>query len=263
MERKGKGICRLGLVPVRAGASDKAELVNQLLFGEHYTVSSQSEDSKWLYITIEFDKYTGWMDAKQHTEISDEYFDHLNSTEFKIATDITSTILYKKRLLQIVIGSVLPISSSELFEVSDKFAFNGASKNIGQKKGFEYLKQISKCFMNAPYLWGGKSPFGIDCSGLTQQLFKLCGYRLKRDASQQFLQGEQVQSLSDAKAGDLAFFRSESGSISHVGIVMEDSNILHASGYVRLDKFDEKGIYNMANSTYTHKLESLKRIMLA
>ena len=132
MEIIGNGICRLGIVPVRSEASDKSEMVTQLLFGDHYSIIEK--DKGWFKISIEFDKYEGWIDSKQHSEISDEYFDHLNSTEFKIATDITSTILYKKRLIQIVIGSILPISSYELLEVNEQFAFNGSSKNIGEKQ---------------------------------------------------------------------------------------------------------------------------------
>jgi len=263
MEQQEKGICRLGIVPVRADANDQAEIVTQLLFGDHYSIIKFSDDNKWLFIVVEFDQYEGWIDAKQHTEISEDYFNHLSGTEFKISTDINSTILYKKRLLQIVIGSVLPISSSELFEVNEQYAFNGTSKNIGEKHGFEFLKQIVKNYMNAPYLWGGKTPFGIDCSGLTQQVFKLCGYNLKRDASQQYQQGVEISSLSDALPGDLAFFKNENNSISHVGILMEDQDFIHASGYVRKDKLDENGVYNEELSTYTHILAGIKRILIS
>jgi len=263
MEQQEKGICRLGIVPVRADANDKAEIVTQLLFGDHYSIIKFSDDNKWLFIVVEFDQYEGWIDAKQHTEISEEYFNHLNGTEFKISTDINSTILYKRRLLQIVIGSVLPISSSELFEVNEQYAFNGTSKNIGEKRGFEFLKQIVKNYMNAPYLWGGKTPFGIDCSGLTQQVFKLCGYKLKRDAHQQCLQGVEISSLADALPGDLAFFKNENNSISHVGILMEDQDFIHASGFVRKDKLDENGVYNEELSTYTHILAGIKRILIS
>lgn len=259
---EGKGICRLGIVPVRAADSDQSEMVTQLLFGDHYAVTEQSENGKWVKIIIEFDKYEGWIDIKQHTEISDEYFNHLNGTEFKIATDINSTILYKKRLLQIVIGSVLPISSSELFEVNEQLAFNGQSKNIGEKLGYDFLKQIIKNYMNAPYLWGGKTPFGIDCSGLTQQVYKLCGYKLKRDAVQQYQQGIPVGSMTDALPGDLAFFKNGKGKISHVGILMEDQDFIHASGHVRRDKLDENGIFNEELSSYTHNLDGIRRIFV-
>ena len=260
MNIQTKGICRLSIVPVRADSNDQAEMITQLLFGDHYSVDEFSIDRKWTKITIDFDQYQGWISTNQHTEIPEAYFNHLNNTEFKISTDITSTILYKKRLIQIVIGSVLPISSSELFEVNEQFAFNGASKNIGEKLHIDFLKQTIKSYLNAPYLWGGKTPFGIDCSGLTQQIFKLCGYKLKRDAHQQFLQGVPVASLAESLPGDLAFFKSEKERISHVGIIMENQDIFHASGYVRKDKVDEKGIFNQDLSTYTHNLGGIRRI---
>ena len=256
-----KGICRLGMVPVRADSNDQAEMLSQLIFGDNYSVNNFSKDGKWINITIEFDQYEGWIDTKQHTEISEDYFDHINNTEFKISTDITSTILYKKRLIQIVSGSILPISSYELFEVNEQFAFNGASKNIGDRQGFDFMKQIIKNYMNAPYLWGGKTPFGTDCSGFIQQIFKLCGYKLKRDASQQYEQGTIVASLTDARPGDLAFFKNEKNRISHVGVIMEDQHFIHASGYVRRDKLDENGIFNEELSTYTHILVAIKRIL--
>ncbi len=261
MENKAKGICRLGIVPVRKNPMEQAEMVTQLLFGDHYSVNEVSKDGKWIQITIEFDQYQGWIDVKQHTWISEDHFYHLNHTDFKISTDINSNILYKKRLIQIVIGSVLPISSSELFEVSEHFAFNGTSKSLGEKQGFDFIKQIIKNYMNAPYLWGGKTPFGIDCSGLTQQIYKLCGYKLKRDASQQFHQGTEVAAVAHSMPGDLAFFKNEKGKISHVGIIMENHDLVHASGYVRKDKLDENGIFNEELSTYTHILAGIKRIL--
>jgi len=261
MEVAGRGICRLGIVPVRAESSDKSEMVSQLLFGDHYSVLITSKDGKWFKIKIEFDEYEGWIDRKQHTEISEEYFEHLSGTDFKIATDTTATILYKKRLLQIVIGSILPISSYELFEVNEQFAYNGSSKNLGQRQGFDFLKQIIKLYMNAPYLWGGKTPFGIDCSGLTQQVYKLCGYKLKRDASQQYLQGQTISESTSAMPGDLAFFEDNKKAITHVGIVMEDGEIIHASGFVRKDIFDDTGIFNRELASYTHQLAGLRRIL--
>jgi hypothetical protein len=261
MENNKKGICRLGVVPVRSNPNDQAEMVSQLLFGDHYSLNNLSEDGNWILITIEFDQYEGWIDIKQHSEISEAYFNHLNNAEYKISTDITSTILFKQRLIQIVVGSMLPISSYELFEVNEQFAFNGASKNIGEKQGFDFMKHIMKNYMNAPYLWGGKSPFGIDCSGLTQQIFKLCGYKLKRDAFEQYQQGSTVESLANAQPGDLAFFRNDKNKISHVGIILDYQDIIHASAYVRKDKIDENGIFNEELSTYTHNLDGIKRIL--
>lgn len=261
MENQEKGICRLSVVAVRHEPSDRAEIVTQLLFGEHYSITRYSTDKKWINIIVEYDGYPGWIDAKQHTAITVEYFNHLNTTEFKIATDLTTTILYKKQLMQILLGSILPISSAELFEVKEQFAFNGNSKNLGEKKDFEFIKQMIKPYMNAPYLWGGRTPFGIDCSGFTQQIFKFCGYRLNRDSNQQFKNGEAIQSFEDAIPGDLAFFGKNPSNISHVGIILEDNHIVHASGFVRIDKIDDEGIFNEELNGYTHKLAGIRRIL--
>ena len=174
MELSEKGVCRLSVVPVRKNPDDASEMVTQLLFGDHYANTRQTDDQKWAYIQIAFDHYEGWIDAKQHFQISNEYYDLLNHTEFKICTDLTSDILYKKQLIQIVLGSVLPISSSELFKMEEQLAFNGESKSMGERRNFEFFRQTAFKYRYAPYLWGGKTPFGTDCSGFTQQVFKIC-----------------------------------------------------------------------------------------
>ncbi len=256
-----KGICRLSIVPVRREPSDSSEMVTQLLFGDHYSVGEYSEDQKWIRISIHFDEYVGWIDGKQHKPISSEYFDEINANEFKIATDLTTTILYKKKPLTIVIGSILPISNIELFDLEEQFAFNGESKNLGQRRDYDFIRQIAYKYLNAPYLWGGKTPFGIDCSGFTQMVFKMAGYKLKRDTRDQVNQGEVVPGYSQAQPGDLAFFSGKGNTISHVGIVLEDNKIIHASGAVRVDFFDEKGIFNHSKKAHTHTLAKINRIL--
>src|SRR5436190_20620173 len=150
MNESAYGVCRLSVVPVRAESSDKSELVSQLLFGDHYEVIDLTDDKKWLRIRVYSDQYEGWIDRRQHHEISSEYFDYLNRAEFKITTDITTSILFNKSPLVIVLGSVIPISSSELFKMEEQYAFNGEAKNIGQKREFEFLKQIASKYMHAP-----------------------------------------------------------------------------------------------------------------
>lgn len=261
MEIGEKGICRLSVVPVRAQHNDQSEQVTQLLFGDHYTVVGVSEDKKWLKVQVFFDSYIGWIDLKQHSRISEAYFKQINNADYKICTEITSSILYKKHHISIVIGSILPIATHELFQMEEQLAFNGDSKSLSQKRDFDYLKQISRRYLNAPYAWGGRSPFGIDCSGFTQNVFRICGYLLSRDASQQVQAGTAVASFEDRKAGDLAFFSNESGNITHVGVVFENNKIIHASGQVRIDEIDPRGIVNTETGQVTHQLSSIRRIL--
>ena len=261
MESDMKGICRLSIVPVRKEPAHRSEMVTQLLFGDHYTVLSMTPDHKWLHIRIYFDEYEGWIHANQHKEINEAYFYDLVHNEFKISTEVSTSILYKKRTLQIVIGSVLPISQAELFNFDEQFAFNGESRNLGQRGDFEFVKSIALKYLNAPYLWGGKTPYGIDCSGFVQMVFKIAGYTLKRDTCDQVRQGQEVGRLSDTRPGDLAFFSDDKGKIGHVGILIEDKKIIHAHGQVRIDTMNEKGIFNEKNKIQTHKLEIIKRIL--
>jgi len=256
-----KGICRICIVPVRKEPSDKAEMVTQLLFGDHYSVMEYSGNGKWVKIRIYYDGYEGWIDLKQHKRISLEYFEEINSNEFRICTDLIAPILYKKKPLQIVLGSVLPIAHTELFDIEEQFAFNGEAKRLGQRREYDYLKFIALKYLNAPYLWGGKSPFGIDCSGFTQMVYKLAGYKLKRDSAQQVLQGDEIDPFEAALPGDLVFFQNDVKQVSHVGILLEEQKIIHASGYVRVDILDERGIFNQSKNQYTHKMAKIKRIL--
>jgi hypothetical protein len=255
------GVCRLSVVPVRKEPSDKDEQVTQLLFGDHYQIVDRSSDGKWLKISIYYDQYEGWIDGKQHHFISEDYFNYINQAEFKITTDLTSSLLYNKSPVAILMGSIIPISSTELFKMEEQFAFNGETKNVGQKREFEYLKSIAQKYLNAPYLWGGRSPFGIDCSGFTQMVFKICGYRILRDSSQQASQGKAVSTFGEALPGDLAFFKNKDGKIIHVGILMSKDKIIHASGRVRTDQIDEEGILNQETKVYTHALSHIRRIL--
>jgi gamma-D-glutamyl-L-lysine dipeptidyl-peptidase len=257
------GVCRLSVVSVRKEPDDTAEQVTQLLFGDHYEVTEVTKDKKWLRVTINFDKYTGWIDAKQHQPISKEYYDHINNAEFKITTDVTASLLYNKSPLMILMGSIIPISSAELFKMEEQFAFNGEAKNVGQKREFEFLRTIAQKYLNAPYQWGGKSPFGIDCSGFTQMVFKIAGYRLSRDAWQQATQGRAIATLAEGSPGDLAFFRNPEGKIVHTGILMGPDKIIHASGKVRVDHLHEEGILNADTKIYTHRLSHIRRILAA
>ncbi|MDN5212126.1 C40 family peptidase [Fulvivirgaceae bacterium BMA12] len=256
-----KGICRLSVIPVRAEGSDRSEMITQLLFGDHYEVLEKSQDQNWYKIKIYFDGYEGWICHKQWVEISDDFYKDLSHLNHKIAVDLNTELTYSGKKINILIGSVLPFSPQELFDMETQLQFNGKSENSGERKGYRYLEEIAFRYLNAPYLWGGKMPFGIDCSGFTQQVYRICGYNLKRDSWQQAEQGLTIDDLKDAHPGDLVFFAKENKRVYHVGILLADSKVIHASGFVRVDRLDSTGIFNEDLNRYTHKLFSIKRIL--
>lgn len=254
-----KGVCRSSVVPVRKEPNDRSEMVSQLLFGDHYAIEDVTADEKWGLARIEYDNYKGWIDMKQHFQISDEFFTQINNSDFKVCIDLTSRILYNHRPLVIVMGSILPISSFELFEIGEHFAFNGESKSLGAKTNVEYLLEVAEKYLHCPYLWGGKTPFGIDCSGFVQMVFKICGYRLPRDTVDQVRLGTEVSDFRELRAGDVAYFGKD-GTISHVGIAMGEGRIIHASGHVKIESITEEGIVDDLKHI-THPLIKIKRLI--
>jgi len=227
----------ISVVPIRAEASDKAEMVSQLLYGETYEVLESQE--KWVKIKVAFDDYIGWIDKKQ--------------SSCPYSSDETSFVVSKYALVQVgaqqhllSIGAILP-SQYELID--------GISKVSSQK---QEIIPTAKLYLETPYLWGGKSVFGIDCSGFAQQVFKLAGIKLPRDAYQQAEIGEKV-AFGEHQPNDLAFFTS-SGRITHVGIVIDKDHIIHASGKVRIDQLNEKGIIQEESKELTHHLSHFNRI---
>ncbi len=178
------GVCRLSVVSVLSEPSISVH-VSQLLFGDAYEVLDRSKDKRWLRIKINFDNTEGWIDLLHHHSIPQEYFSQIITSDFKITTDVVATVLYKKSPLPILLGSIVPISNSELFKMDEQFAFNGDAKAIGQKRESEFIKSIALKYLNAPETAGGKNPFGICSQGLTQMVFKISGYTLPWDLNLQ------------------------------------------------------------------------------
>lgn len=251
------GICNLAIVPVRAEASDRSEQVSQLLFGEHFKIIELT--AKWAQVELAYDGYIGWIDSKQFQSISQENYLLLNELPNVLNADLIEYITTpNNQLMPIALGASLSFLENEAIN-SSKFIFDGM-KVYGIKPKSEIIK-TAFMYLNAPYLWGGKTPFGIDCSGFTQMVYKLNGYRLFRDASQQASQGVPLSFIEESEPGDLAFFDNEEGNIIHVGILMENNYIIHASGKVRIDRLDHLGIYNAETNRHTHKLRVIKKII--
>ena len=246
------GICNLSLVPLRLEASDKSELVSQLLYGDHFKLLEKRKN--WSKIRLSYDDYEGYVDNKQFLEISEKEYQHLDSPNPKFSADLVEFVQDKKgQLLPILLGSSL----NGLGMLGHKYEGNSISEIFPKTK----LIETASMYLNTPYLWGGKSPFGIDCSGFTQMVYKINGYELKRDASQQAAQGEVLSFIEESEPGDLAFFDNSEGEIIHVGIILKNNYIIHAHGCVRIDRLDQSGIYNTEQNRHTHRLRVIKKII--
>ena len=251
------GICNLAIIPIRAEASDRSEQVSQLLFGEHFKVIELT--AKWAQVELAYDGYIGWIDVKQFQPISEENYTFLNETTSLLNADLIEYITTpNNQLMPISLGASLSFLENTSINTSN-YSFDG-TKVSGIKPKSELLK-TAFLYLNAPYLWGGKTPFGIDCSGFTQMVYKLNGVHLLRDASQQATQGVPLSFIEESEPGDLAFFDNEEGKIIHVGIMMENNYIIHASGKVRIDRLDHLGIYNAETNRHTHKLRVIKKVI--
>ena len=251
------GICNLAMIPLRLEPSDRSEIVSQVLFGEHFEILEQLK--QWTRIRMQYDDYEGWIDFKQLQLISEASFNQLSSEAIVLNGDLIEYITTPSNsLIPIPLGSSLAFLNHKEMNTSN-FDFEG-TRTSGVKSKSQLI-DTAFMYLNAPYLWGGKTPFGIDCSGFTQMVYKLNGYKLLRDASQQSAQGEPLSFIEESEPGDLAFFDNEEGNIIHVGIMMEDNYIIHASGKIRIDRLDHLGIFNAETNKHTHKLRVIKKII--
>lgn len=250
------------VLPVRANPDERAEMVTQLLFGQICRIIETS--GSFSKIKDPDDGYEGWVDTKMLTPIDkSEYESLLSAPTFRICTPIADIFcLTDKMVYHLSAGSKLPNYSSETSSISidnKKFQIHSSFVSYISEQAKQNIVPTAKLFLNTPYLWGGKNIFGIDCSGFSQVVYSLCGYTLLRDASMQNTQGNPINSLSEAEAGDLLFF-GKMDKITHVGIYLGENQVIHASGKVRIDKIDETGIFNADTQKYTHTLTSIRRI---
>jgi hypothetical protein len=247
----------LNVVPLRSEASHRSEMVTQVLFGEYMEVLDTKDE--WSFIKLEQDGYKGWIESSQLLSTSKmEYEKFVESSKVKVFDKYIPAQIGNVKVLMTK-GTNLPFYADGFFIFnSQKIPFSG--NIITGVKSRNDIVETAKSYLNTPYLWGGKTVSGIDCSGFSQMVYHLNGYNIDRDASLQAKQGELVAFLSQAQVGDLAFFDNKEGRITHVGIILENGKIIHAAyGKVHIDKLDQEGIFNTEIGKYTHHLRVIKR----
>lgn len=252
------GICHLNCIAIRNDPSDHSEMVSQLLFGETFHVLQ--EEGLWIKIHMDYDFYEGWVLKKQVLELSEEAYKKVTLNDPYFSDELVTFINDKNEHPQILtLGAGLPEFKNGNFTLGDvNYVFDGDVITGKQKKA--NLVHTAYKFLNAPFLWGGRTPFGVDCSGFTQMVYKINGYQLFRDAHQQASQGEVLSFIEECEPGDLAFFDNEEGEIIHTGIVLDNNYIIHCNGKVRIDRIDSSGIYNVDTKRHTHKLRVMKQL---
>jgi cell wall-associated NlpC family hydrolase len=251
-------ICCVPVSPIRIEPSHKTEMVSQLLFGESCEIL---EDDKipWIKIRCHFDGYEGWCPDSHLSLVNAGPYEN---GRMNLTADWVTHLEFNGSGMMVPMGSTIPRMKAkggiwgdhEIFCEGEGWDPDKAGKDAGS------ISQVALKFLNTAYLWGGKTVFGIDCSGYTQTVCKFFGIRLLRDAHQQALQGETIGCLEESQIGDLAFFDNPEGFIVHVGILLSRQEIIHASGKVRIDKIDDSGIIHSENLKRTHHLKVLKRV---
>lgn len=246
------GVCPLGVIPLRTENNHRSELSSQILYGDTFKITDRRKD--WVKIRLAWDGYEGWVTTHQVKFIEKEDYEMLNSKAF-----IGSTHLFD--LVHQSSEESFPIPMGSDLRALDLLNQWTDTPHSTSQKSKELLVKTAYQYLNAPYLWGGKTPLGIDCSGLTQMVYKMHGIPLKRDASLQAEQGTTLSFIEESEPGDLAFFDNNEGEIIHVGILLKNHYILHAHGQVRIDRIDQTGIFNSSTHSHSHKLRFIKSML--
>jgi len=244
--------------PVRKSPNHRREMSNQLFFGETVQITA-NKDNQWLKVKSLYDGYTGWLTPHLVTTIDPA--SAMQESSF-LASQFLTSIQLDNQTVRIPLGATLPAFKNNKGVIAG-MPFRCLSKPINTatiKDPKNQLLENAHLWLNAPYLWGGKTILGVDCSGFAQTQYKLVGLPLKRDAWEQALEGRHITSLRKAQASDLAFFE-DKGKIVHVGILLDSKTIIHAAGKVRIDAIDGKGIINSDTGLRTHQLKLIKRFI--
>jgi len=254
-------ICPFSNVPIHNGSSDKSEILSQLLFGELAEVLEE-KGRQWAKVRCIWDNYVGWVAANQLKAITPSEFE-LFQSNYAYSLELFQPLMAEKACIPIVMGARLPNFDGLRFQLDGVFyTFSGqAVFPQDVKPNADFILKMARRYLHAPFLWGGRSPMGIDAAGLVQMVFKIAGIVLPREAGQQVYLGNSVDFVEQACPGDVAFFENRSGRIAHCGIILPEAEVIHAYGSVRIDKIDHYGIFDREAGRYTHRLRVVKRFL--
>ena len=243
------------VMPMRAEPAHRSEIISQALFGECVETEAVNAEG-WVKVRLQADGYEGWATASHLETITLEEF---NAPPTHVATAWAAELTLNGRPMHIPYGALLKLGNPQWgnWRVAPVAGITPWEAPASPQAAWS---DIAHTFLNTSYLWGGKSVFGIDCSGFTQSVYKMLGIPLLRDAYQQATEGTDVGLIQEARPGDLAFFDNEAGKITHVGLLLNDHEIIHAAGKVRVDPIDHQGIVNADTGLRTHRLRMIRRM---
>lgn len=254
-----RAICSVPVSPLRAEPSHRTEMVSQLVFGECCEILEQGKD--WSRVRVKYDGYEGWCQSVHVVEVDETEYETDGNA---LAPDWVTPLEYNGHPMMVPMGACLTaMKNGRAHWRKNQVHYKGKAWAPAEAAtDARSIRQLTYKFLNTPYLWGGKTVFGIDCSGFSQTVFKFLNIPLLRDAYQQAAQGEPVGFLEETRTGDLVFFDNEEGRITHVGILLNTHEIIHASGKVRIDKIDNMGIVQSETGQRTHHLRLIKRLLI-
>lgn len=252
------GICTLALVPLRSEQAHRSEMVSQVLFGELFEILDVELD--WTAIRLLETGYLGWIQNGQFKELEAEEMKSYLKGKLSLVGREGGLLFNATDQFSLCHGTKLYLDEFNRFHLAQlDMAYQGSISSFSGSDFETKVAELARSYKDTPYLWGGRSQWGIDCSGFSQLIYSCFGIALPRDAYQQAEIGTTVDFISEIRTGDLAYFDNAEGRITHVGIMLDRDTIIHASAKVRIDRMDNEGIFNQELNRYSHKLRIIKR----
>ncbi len=256
------GICPVSIAPLRSTPSNRSEMLSQVLFGEMVEIL-ELKGRQWAKVRCCDDNFVAWLAVNQLKALTPAEYERYGK-QFAYSLEIFQAAMAGDHFLPLTLGARLPDFDGMRFALCEsRYTFSGQAifpENI--EPTAEFILKLARRYLHAPYLWGGRSPMGVDAPGLTQLVYRMAGFDMPREAHRQLALGETVDFVEQALPGDLAFFENKFNRINHTGIVLPDRQIIHATGRVRIDNLDHFGIFNEELGRYTHHLRVIKRLPL-